>query len=311
MIVDDAVAIIGSANVNDRSLNGDGDSEIAAVIRDNDKTEGVDLGNGVPVTTRKFARDLRTQLWRKHFGMEIAEDKNKFMRADRDGKDNTKSGLSADKALDHPPREQSKKLPEKVIMAKPASPQTAAAIRDLALANAKIYEEVFRHTPRDSMRKFHEVADCWPRRISKTGVATDVLRKGVIAGGLASRSAGTVAAGSKIPNLESIAANFGAEPPALRSEFMKGNDVQAKVNYAGLVHSMVKAKTKLGDLKGFFVLMPLDFGKDEKDGRLGGVEGNFLIADKGSQKGIPTHEEYEKKLSDSGIPAAIDYGNVG
>ncbi len=34
MIVDDVVTIIGSANVNDRSMNGDRDSEIAVVLRD-------------------------------------------------------------------------------------------------------------------------------------------------------------------------------------------------------------------------------------------------------------------------------------
>ena len=34
LIVDDAVAIIGSANINDRSLNDNGDTELAAVIVD-------------------------------------------------------------------------------------------------------------------------------------------------------------------------------------------------------------------------------------------------------------------------------------
>ena len=35
-IVDDRLAIIGSANINERSQRGDRDSEIAAVIRDTD-----------------------------------------------------------------------------------------------------------------------------------------------------------------------------------------------------------------------------------------------------------------------------------
>lgn len=34
MIVDDKYVIIGSANINDRSMEGDGDSEIACVIKD-------------------------------------------------------------------------------------------------------------------------------------------------------------------------------------------------------------------------------------------------------------------------------------
>lgn len=39
-IVDDRLAIIGSANVNERSQRGDRDSEIAAVIRDTDMIDG-------------------------------------------------------------------------------------------------------------------------------------------------------------------------------------------------------------------------------------------------------------------------------
>ena len=311
MIVDDAVAIIGSANVNDRSLNGDGDSEIAAVIRDNNKTEGVDLGNGVPVTTRKFARELRISLWRKHFGMNINVDK--FMRADRDGKDNTKSGLPAGKELVHPPRVAASKLPKKVDMAKPASPVTSEAIRQLADENAKIYEAVFRHTPRDSMRKFHEVGDCWPKRFSKSGLATDVLRKGAIAGGVAAKSPAAVSAASKLPNLKSIAADYGAEPPALTSKFMKVNDVGAKIHYDGNVHLVDGddgARVRLRALTGFFVAMPLDFGRDEKNDWLGGEKGDFLIADIGGEKGIPTREEYEAKLALDGIPGADHPGKV-
>lgn len=39
-IVDDRLAIIGSANINERSMRGDRDSEIAAVIRDTDMIDG-------------------------------------------------------------------------------------------------------------------------------------------------------------------------------------------------------------------------------------------------------------------------------
>ena len=39
MIVDDRVAIIGSANINDRSLMGDRDSEVALVFRDEEFIE--------------------------------------------------------------------------------------------------------------------------------------------------------------------------------------------------------------------------------------------------------------------------------
>ena len=38
-IVDDRLAIIGSANINERSQRGDRDSEVAAVIRDTDMVD--------------------------------------------------------------------------------------------------------------------------------------------------------------------------------------------------------------------------------------------------------------------------------
>ena len=39
-IVDDRLAIIGSANINERSQRGDRDSELAAVIRDTELIDG-------------------------------------------------------------------------------------------------------------------------------------------------------------------------------------------------------------------------------------------------------------------------------
>lgn len=41
MIVDDEMVLCGSANINDRSLAGDRDSEIAIVVRGEDFVEGV------------------------------------------------------------------------------------------------------------------------------------------------------------------------------------------------------------------------------------------------------------------------------
>lgn len=69
LIVDDAVAIVGTANTNDRSLTGNGDTEISAVVVDTEGVELRDLGSpNFKVQTRKFARELRQQLWKKHFG---------------------------------------------------------------------------------------------------------------------------------------------------------------------------------------------------------------------------------------------------
>lgn len=45
-IVDDRLAIIGSANINERSQRGDRDSELAAVIRDTDMIDGYASSSG-------------------------------------------------------------------------------------------------------------------------------------------------------------------------------------------------------------------------------------------------------------------------
>ncbi|WBW71606.1 phospholipase D, Pld1 [Schizosaccharomyces osmophilus] len=68
MIADDRVAVIGSANINERSLLGNRDSEIAGIVRD---TLTIDSKmNGKPYKVGKFAHSLRIRLMREHLGIE-------------------------------------------------------------------------------------------------------------------------------------------------------------------------------------------------------------------------------------------------
>lgn len=67
MIVDDRCAIIGSANINDRSMNGNRDSEIALVIEDMQFEDGV--ANEKPYRRGVAASKLRMQLFREHLGL--------------------------------------------------------------------------------------------------------------------------------------------------------------------------------------------------------------------------------------------------
>ena len=64
MIVDDRLAIIGSANINDRSMLGVRDSEVAVIIEDNDMMKG--KMNGQPYQVGTFAHSLRCHLHREH-----------------------------------------------------------------------------------------------------------------------------------------------------------------------------------------------------------------------------------------------------
>lgn len=67
MIVDDKTVICGSANINDRSLIGKRDSEIAVLIEDEEFEDGVMNGNAFPCG--RFAGSLRKFLFKEHIGL--------------------------------------------------------------------------------------------------------------------------------------------------------------------------------------------------------------------------------------------------
>jgi len=68
MIVDDRVVIVGSANINDRSFNGERDSELAFIIRDEKDTIKTKM-NGKDYIASRFAFNLRLRLWKEHLGL--------------------------------------------------------------------------------------------------------------------------------------------------------------------------------------------------------------------------------------------------
>ena len=67
MIVDDRITIIGSANINDRSMLGHRDSEVDVVIKDTEMILGKMDGENYDVG--KFSHSLRCQLMREHLGI--------------------------------------------------------------------------------------------------------------------------------------------------------------------------------------------------------------------------------------------------
>jgi phosphatidylserine/phosphatidylglycerophosphate/cardiolipin synthase-like enzyme len=225
MIVDDAVAIIGSANTNDRSLNGDGDTEIAAVIVDGD-TKTSDLGNGSNVVTRKFARELRETLWKKFLGESILTDGLPLK---------TKGYTQAKEGLLHPPRINS--IDHGVKISEPAAPTTYETIQRLANENAAIYEEVFQHVPRNSMSRYDQGLNGLPQagyevKADLPTVFVDRWREP--------------------PDLQ---------PAYMSVPSTIVNNVTTKVG----THNVATAFAKLQKLTGFWVAMPLDWGHGMTD----------------------------------------------
>lgn len=69
MVVDDMYALLGSANINDRSLLGERDSEIAVLVMDGDVSRADTCGTGSKAEVRAYAHELRKKIWSKLFGI--------------------------------------------------------------------------------------------------------------------------------------------------------------------------------------------------------------------------------------------------
>ena len=67
LIVDDRVSIIGSANINDRSMLGKRDSEVCLIIEDTQMEPGT--MNGEEVEVGKFSHSLRCHLFRQYLSL--------------------------------------------------------------------------------------------------------------------------------------------------------------------------------------------------------------------------------------------------
>lgn len=82
MIVDDRAAIIGSANINERSMLGSRDSEVAAVVRDTEMMWST--MNGEPYLVGRFPHTLRMRLMREHLGIDVDELMEQEMTAEEE-----------------------------------------------------------------------------------------------------------------------------------------------------------------------------------------------------------------------------------
>ncbi|SDR69340.1 Phospholipase D Active site motif-containing protein [Halopseudomonas sabulinigri] len=126
LIADDRVAVIGSANINDRSQLGGRDSELAVVVSGGaTSTESIDGHCNYPVCNA--VQQLRIDLWRKLFGLEISHPEVKVKPA---------SQLEA-------------------ILPQPAVAESWRSIQAQAAENTKFYQAAFPFIPRNG-------ASIWP-----------------------------------------------------------------------------------------------------------------------------------------------------
>jgi Phospholipase D Active site motif len=70
LIVDDRVAVVGSANINDRSLCGDRDTELCVMYSGGPREGALSRMDGEPFPVSSIVRNLRVRLWRIHLGLD-------------------------------------------------------------------------------------------------------------------------------------------------------------------------------------------------------------------------------------------------
>lgn len=117
MIADDKTVIIGSANINDRSLLGKRDSEVAVIINDEAFEDGKMNGESFPCGV--YAGRLRKNLFKEHLGL-----MNSTSKTDPDITDPIIASFYKDVWL------------------------------KTSKENTKLYDEVFKCLPNDNVRNF-------------------------------------------------------------------------------------------------------------------------------------------------------------
>ncbi|KAL0948426.1 hypothetical protein HGRIS_011005 [Hohenbuehelia grisea] len=154
MIVDDRRVIMGSANINDRSQKGDGDSEIALVVEDDDMIETTMNGNKYMAS--RFAATLRRKLYREHLGLikpQICDSSNPLvtpaMRPAPYGSEDEVGSM------------------EDLIVADPLADSTVNLWENTARKNREIFTEIFRPVPTNLVRDWKSYSNYVPK--VKTG----------------------------------------------------------------------------------------------------------------------------------------------
>ena len=130
MIVDDTKAIIGSANINERSMTGDRDSEIAVLIEDTEFELKEGIKKGV------FAHAYRMQLMQEHFGVPVEDTSSATFTRIED----------------------------------PVPTDNWFALQDHAMKNTQVYETVFGVQPSDSIVSFEQLGVAIDKPLPRTSI---------------------------------------------------------------------------------------------------------------------------------------------
>lgn len=120
IIADDNVAVIGSCNVNDRSMTGDRDSELAAIIKGK-KQKIITINGQDKFAVSEVVHNFRVDLWKKIFGLAMPKP--------------------------HPHIRPASSLAN--VLLQPAAKSTWMAIQEIANRNTRTYNASFQFIPQN------------------------------------------------------------------------------------------------------------------------------------------------------------------
>ncbi|KAJ1794940.1 hypothetical protein LPJ59_004436, partial [Coemansia sp. RSA 2399] len=146
MIVDDRYVIMGSANINDRSMVGNRDSEVAMVIEDSQPV--ITTMNGRPYQAARFAHSLRVQLCQEHSGLLGSVDQMRYVYEMFGGEPPVDTRRS-DAEL------QQIKLNRKIVE-DPLSDEFQEFWWSVASRNEELFRDVFRCVPDNTVESFEQ-----------------------------------------------------------------------------------------------------------------------------------------------------------
>ncbi|KAH1580464.1 hypothetical protein KXW39_008584 [Aspergillus fumigatus] len=152
-IVDDRIAICGSANINDRSQLGYHDSELAIVVEDQDFIDS--MMDGKPYRASRLAATLRRQLWREHLGLLPAQDYDASKHPNAQP-----PNVCLNEILEGP---------ENDFVTDPLNDDLWKTWTEQATTNTEVYRMLFRADPDDNIRTFEEYDNFRPQGGIKEG----------------------------------------------------------------------------------------------------------------------------------------------
>ncbi|GAA5862918.1 hypothetical protein JCM1840_002326 [Sporobolomyces johnsonii] len=146
--------LIGSANINDRSQNGDRDSEIAIVIEDNEEFDS--RMDGQPYKATRFAATLRRQLYKEHLGLTPPQALA------------SAGNVPAAMRMVGVPEDDPQSAEDDLVM-DPLSPATEGLWKSTAAKNAAIFEDVFHCVPSNKVETWEQYNAFVPPHPVKAG----------------------------------------------------------------------------------------------------------------------------------------------